>query len=258
MRVTRLTSSRSWPRGSAASTTSPGRAGRRATRRRSPGRSAGAIERPRTSTTSSHRLAPINAATARRGQSRSLGRIGPEGSGGPAVDARLLRAAGRLPHLVDGVDHGQQLLGCARIDRLLDLGGLLGGLPEGLVQVRVLLEMLGLEVVVPEDVEVVLHELGALLLDVDAAGAEVLVVAGVVLLDDAQAGLGLDPGLLGVIYAARDVAVGVDDACGAQDGAQGKHRSPFDEESLACRAFILGRCKPRADPDAVLRGRSPR
>src|SRR5688500_12270668 len=227
MRVTRLTSSRSWPRGSAASTTSPGRAGRRATRRRSPGRSAGAIERPRTSTTSSHRLAPINAATARRGQSRSLGRIGPAGSGGPAVDARLLRAARRLPHLVDGVDHGQQLLGGAGIDRLLDLRGLLRGLPECLVQVRVLLEMLRLEIVVPEHVEVVLDELGALFLDVNAARAEELVVGGIVLLDDAEARLGLDACLLGVVDATRDVAMGVHDTRRAKEGAEGQHRSPF-------------------------------
>ena len=84
------------------------------------------------------------------------------------------------------------------------------GLPERLVDAGMLLEVLGLEVVVPEDVEVVLDELGALLLDVDAAGLEELVVAGIVLLDDAQARFGLDAGLLRVVDAARDVAVGVE------------------------------------------------
>ena len=73
----------------------------------------------------------------------------------------------------------------------------------------ILLDVLGLEVVVPEDVDVVLDELGALLLDDDAAGPEDLVLRGVVALDDAVAGLGLDAGLLGVVDAAGDVAVGV-------------------------------------------------
>ena len=140
----------------------------------------------------------------------------------------------------------EQLFRGAGIERLLHLRRLLRRLPEGVVQVRVLLEVLGLEVVVPQHVEVVLHELRALLLDVNAAGAEELVVAGIVLLDDAQARLGLDPGLLWVVHAAGNVAVRVDDAGRAQDGAQGKHRSPLSGRSLARGVFILGRCKPRA------------
>ena len=48
----------------------------------------------------------------------------------------------------------------------------LGRVPEQLVQVRDLLDVLGLEVVVPQDVEVVLDQLGALFLDPDRAGAE--------------------------------------------------------------------------------------
>src|SRR5688572_22076918 len=194
--ATRLISSRDGARGSGARTTSPVRGAARTTSRRSPGSRAGAIERPRTSTASSQRRAASTPTRPRRGQVSPGGRIG---SGGSAVDARLLRTAGGLPHLVDRVDHRQQLLGRAGVERLLDLRRLLGGLPEGLVQVRVLLEVLGLEVVVPQDVEMVLHELGALLLDVDAARAEVLVVAGVVLLDDAEARLGLDASLLGVV-----------------------------------------------------------
>ena len=85
------------------------------------------------------------------------------------------------------------------------------------MQVRVLLEVLGLEVVVPEDVEVVLNELCALLLDVDAALAEQLVGVLLVLLDDAEAGLSLDACLLGIVDPARDVAVGVDDAGRVED-----------------------------------------
>jgi hypothetical protein len=84
--------------------------------------------------------------------------------------------------------------------------------------------VLGLEVVVPQDVEVVLDELGALLLDVDDARLEVGVVAVVVHPDDLVAGLGLDACLLRVIDAAGDVAVRVHDAGGMQDAAQGAHR----------------------------------
>ena len=43
------------------------------------------------------------------------------------------------------------------------------------MEVRELLDVLGLEVVVPHDVDVVLGQLGALLLDGDAAGPEELV-----------------------------------------------------------------------------------
>src|ERR687891_632223 len=169
--VTRFKSSRRGSRGSAASTTSPGRGRRyrRATRRRSPGRSVGAIDRPRTSTTSSQRRAARRAAAAAI-QISARGRIG--SSGWAPADPGLLRSAGGLPHLVDRVDHREQLLGRAGVERLLHLRGLLGGLPEGLVEIRVLLEVLGLEVVVPEDVEVMLDELGALLLDMDTAGLE--------------------------------------------------------------------------------------
>jgi hypothetical protein len=54
---------------------------------------------------------------------------------------------------------------------------------------RELLDVLGLEVVVPHHVDVVLGQLGALFLDVDAASLEQRVIRGVVLLDDAVAGL---------------------------------------------------------------------
>src|SRR5439155_12020997 len=95
------------------------------------------------------------------------------------------------------------------------------GLPAGLVQVRELLEMLRLEVVMPQHVDVVLGEFGSLLLDDDASGAEELVGTGGVLLDDLVAGLCLDPGLLRVVHTTGDVAVGVDAPRGAQWIAHG-------------------------------------
>ena len=88
--------------------------------------------------------------------------------------------------------------------------GELGGLVEQVVQLRVLLEVRGLEVVGPQHPQVVLDQLGALLLDDDRAGPEVGVVVAVVLLDDGLDRLGLDPGLGGVVDAARQVAVGAD------------------------------------------------
>ena len=69
--------------------------------------------------------------------------------------------------------------------RRLDLGDLLVRVPEQLVQVRHGLEVLGLEVVVPQDVEVVLDQVGLLLLDGDRAGPEGRVLVGRVLLVDA-------------------------------------------------------------------------
>src|SRR5260370_18713293 len=153
--------------------------------------------------------------------------IGQARSGRPPVVSRLLEAASRLPDLVDGVDPRQQLPGGGKVERLLDLAGLLRRLPEVVVQVRVFLEVLGLEVVVPQDVEVVLDEFGALLLDVDAARLEQDVVAGLVQPNDLVAGLGLDARLLGVVDPAGNVAVRIHDAGRAQDGAQGEHRVSF-------------------------------
>src|SRR6185437_2769608 len=101
-------------------------------------------------------------------------------SGGSTVQAGLLLAAGALPHLVDLVYEGQQLLRVLEVERGLHLRGLLGGLPEDVVQVRVLLEVLGLEIVVPQDVEVVLDQVGALLLDHDRPRPEEVVARGLV------------------------------------------------------------------------------
>src|ERR671936_1997121 len=81
-----------------------------------------------------------------------------------ARDTRLLGPAGRLPGGVDLVDQVEQLLGVGDVGRGLDLRRLLVGVPEQIVEVRDLVDVLRLEVVVPEDVEVMLDELGALFL----------------------------------------------------------------------------------------------
>ena len=78
----------------------------------------------------------------------------------------------------------QQLLALRGVLALLRRAGQLGGLPEHVVQVGVLLEVLGLEVVGPEHPQVVLHEVGALLLDQRGAVLEDRVVRALVLLLD--------------------------------------------------------------------------
>ena len=160
----------------AASRPAGGRSGRRGASR--PAAIAGAIERFATAT----RHGPRSRSRERRRSATLRGRdeAPPPGgasvrspasrSGGSAGNPGLLLAAGRLPGGVDLVDHVEQLLRLGEVGRGLDLADLLVGVPEQLVQVRDLLEVLRLEVVVPEDVEVVLDEVGALLLDRDRAG----------------------------------------------------------------------------------------
>src|SRR5680860_1738702 len=63
-------------------------------------------------------------------------------------------AAGLDPHLIDLVDQIQQLLGVIELERALDGRALLERLPAHVVQVRVLLEVLGLEVVAPQHADV--------------------------------------------------------------------------------------------------------
>src|SRR6185369_8367018 len=96
-------------------------------------------------------------------------------SAGPAGDPGLLLAAGRLPGRVDLVDEIEQRLAVRWIDRGLHLRSRLGRLPEQIVQVRDLVDVFGLEVVVPQNVEVVLDQIGPLLLDADRSGAEGLI-----------------------------------------------------------------------------------
>ena len=216
--------------GSRKTTTEPRRGQRPivgSTSSQSPGSIAGSIDASTTATRHGPRRS--TAAAGRRGPvaGRGLGIAHRRSrSAGPAGDPRLLLAAGRLPGGVDLVDQVEQLLGVGEVGRGLDLRDLLGRVPEQLVEVRDLLEVLGLEVVVPQDVEVVLDQVGPLLLDRDRAGPERRVLVGRVLLDDPVAGLGLDPGLLGVVDAARQVAVGAGDRRSGR--AAGKARTSGD------------------------------
>ena len=98
----------------------------------------------------------------------------------------------------------------------------------------------GLEVVGPQHPQVVLDQLGALLLDDQGAGAELRVGVGLVLLADRLDRLGLDPGLRRVVDAARQVAVGADDGARREEGAEvasGPLHGMF--------AMILGSTLPR-------------
>src|SRR3712207_3239523 len=116
----------------------------------------------------------------------------------------------RLPEdLVDLGDVVQQLLALGGVHAALAAGGagLLGRLVEQLVQLRVLLEVRGLEVVGPQHPQVVLDQVRPLLLDQDRAGAERRVLVGLVLLLDGLDGLRLDAGLGRVVHAAGEVAV---------------------------------------------------
>ena len=69
------------------------------------------------------------------------------------------------------------------VERALHRGRLLGGHPETVMQIEELLDVRR-QVVVPQAVEVADHPVGAPLLDVDAAGLEMRIVAGGVLLED--------------------------------------------------------------------------
>src|SRR5205814_8051109 len=127
----------------------------------------------------------------RRGPGEGSGR---SSGGGCVGDSGLLRAASRLPGGVDLVDQVEELPRVTEIGRRLDLGGRLGRVPEGLMEVWEGAEVLGLEVVVPQDVEVMLDELGSLFLDRDGAHPEGRILVAGPFLDDLVAGLGLVPG----------------------------------------------------------------
>jgi len=67
-----------------------------------------------------------------------------------------------------------------------------------------------LEVVGPQNPEVVLHSLAALFFDQGCANLEVSVIGSVVLDHARLNGLGLEASLGGVVHTAREVAVGAD------------------------------------------------
>src|SRR5436309_3439020 len=131
------------------------------------------------------------------------------------------RFLGLPEDLVDLLDGVEQLLSLGRVDGVLGLARQLGGLPEVVVDLGVLLHVLGLEVVRPQHPEVVLDQLGPLLLDHDGPVPEDGIVALLVLLGDGLDRLGLDAGLSGVVDAAGKIAVGVHDVGGADTGDDG-------------------------------------
>src|SRR5579862_3904036 len=110
---------------------------------------------------------------------------------------------------VDLLDRLKQPIGHRGVGRLLGLARRLGGLPEEVVELRVLLEVLGLEVVGPKHPQMVLDHVGPLLLDGDGPLLEHRVVGAVELLHTRLHRVGLDAGLGGVVDAAGKVAVGV-------------------------------------------------
>src|SRR5829696_7277741 len=163
----------------------------------------------------------------------------------PAASRRLMRRSYpsgllRLPEdLVDLRDQLQQLVRLGRVDLALAAGraGLLGGVVEQLVQLRVLLEVRCLEVVGPQHPQVVLDQLRTLLLDDQGPGTEHRVLVLLVLLHDGLDRLSLDASLRGVVDAAGQVAVRV------RDGARSEKPGQPHRGNLRIAAMI-GRCRP--------------
>jgi hypothetical protein len=153
---------------------------------------------------------------------------------GASLMKRASRLLGLPEDLGDLLDLSEQLLGHGRVDRALRArgAGQLGGLVEQRVQLRVLLEVRRLEVVGPEHPEVVLDELGPLLLDQDRPGAELRVGVRLVLLGDRLDRLGLDPGLGRVVDPSGQVTVGAD------HGARGEETRKSHQDSSIRFAMI--------------------
>ena len=129
------------------------------------------------------------------------------------------------------------------------------------MQVGVLLEVVRLEVVRPQDPEVLLDQVGAFFLDGDGALLEDRIVAALILLLAAAHGLGLDAGLGGVVDATRQVAVGVDDARGLEPSSQGEpHASSFGSgstENLSPRPRTVERGARRGSGTGGVGGAAP-
>ena len=107
----------------------------------------------------------------------------------------------------------EQFLSGGGVGVMLGLPSLLGGTPEEIVKAGMGFEMLGLEVICPEHPEMALHELGPFVFNDDAPHAKDFVgLIGILLifLADGEDRFGLNPGLGGIIHAARQVAVSVD------------------------------------------------
>src|SRR5487761_685332 len=146
-----------------------------------------------------------------------------------AVAVRALALLGFPEDLADLLDLRQQLVGHAGVVAALRARGArqLRGLVEQGVQLRVLLEVGRLEVVGPQHPQVMLDQLGALLLDDQAAGAELRVRVLLVLLVDGLDGFGLDTGLSGVIDATRQIAVRMGGNLRFEQASKQPHRSTF-------------------------------
>src|SRR6266508_6200764 len=129
----------------------------------------GCIRRPRP---------PASLAVGWKAWGRALRRPAPCCSTSFAFRLRGLRLPEDLRELVDRV---QQILALCRVLGPLRVAGFLRGVPEELVQLRVVLEVLGLEVVRPQHPEVLLDQVGSLLLDGDRAVLEDRVLGPLVL-----------------------------------------------------------------------------
>ena len=127
------------------------------------------------------------------------------------VDAHLLALVGLPEDVGDLVDVRHELLAHRRVHGLLGLAGLVDRLPEQLVQLRELREVIRCEEIGPQHHQVMLGLFGALLFDRDAARPEDVVVAVVVFLCGLHDREGLDLGLGGVVHTAIEVAVRVGD-----------------------------------------------
>src|SRR5512144_1423907 len=159
----------------------------------------------------------------------------------PAGGARL--GLLRLPEdLRDLVDLVEQLLRDGGVERTLRAAGAgeLGRVPEQLVQLRVLLEVVRLDVVRTKDPQVVLDEVRPLLLDHHSSGPERRVVVRLVLLADRLDRLGLDPRLRGVVDAARQVAVCRDGPPGGEHGRDEHGRKQTREQSHVASPSVGG------------------
>ena len=92
-----------------------------------------------------------------------------------SADPRHLATLALPEDVVDVLDRVHELTTSLRVDLLLALRAELQRLPEGVVEVRELLQVRWLEVVSPQDRQLTLGELGLLLLDADEAAKCVVV-----------------------------------------------------------------------------------
>ena len=150
----------------------------------------------------------------------------------PPIRAAARAAADRLVAEIEVVAHRNASGARAGLDLLahhrVPVRRRVHAVPEQLMQVGELLEVLLGEEVGPKHHEVMLDLLGALLLDDDGAGLEMLVVRVVVLLERLQAGERLDLGLRGVVDAAVQIAVGMGFGGVGEKSLQHAPNLPFD------------------------------